>query len=168
MAKDSEKVLGMAINSLVRTNCEDEVNELVKSCLEMSKVSVDGSFKYLEEDIRSRVGEVLTRSTMIDIMKSVEHIEDVATIEKVCGKSEAFRKAKNFMKVSNPKFFDESRSKKREAERLYEEKMKMIYDMKKMYSETLKQKEKAINAIYEDDDYLKDNNIWDSYKKYGK
>jgi len=168
VAKDSEKVLGMAINSLVRTNCEDEVNELVKSCLEMSKVSVDGSFKYLEEDIRPRVGEVLTRSTMIDIMKSVEHIEDVATIEKVCGKSESFRKAKNFMKVSNPKFFDESRSKKREAERLYEEKMKMIYDMKKVYSETLKQKEKSINAIYEDDDYLKDSDIWDSYKKYGK
>lgn len=168
MAKDGEKVLGMAINSLVRTNCEDEVNELVKYCLEMSKVSVDGSFKYLEEDIRPRVGEVLTRSTMIDIMKSVEHIEDVATIEKVCGKSESFRKAKNFMKVSNPKFFDESRSKKREAERLYEEKMKMIYDMRKVYSETLKQKEKSINAIYEDDDYLKYSNILDSYKKYGK
>lgn len=173
MAKDSEKILGMAINSLVRTNSIDEVNDLVKSCLEMSKVSVDGAFGYLEDDVRPNVGNVLNRSTMIDIMKSVEHIEDVSTIEKVCGDSDSFVKARNFMKMSNPKFFDDSRARQREEERGYLEKVKMITAMKDKYTEALKKKEDIIKSMYNYDDYVKDedehlpsDDIWEAYRKY--
>ena len=166
MADDSSKILGMAINSLVRTNSENEVNELIKSCLEIGTVSVDDSFKYLEDDISSKVGETLSRSTFIDIMKSVKNIEDISNISKVCEDSENFRKAKNFMKVANPKFFEDLQSKRIEDEKRYAEKIKMMYDMKKMYMDTI-HKQQMINSKLDDyEEEIKKNDLMDLYKKY--
>jgi hypothetical protein len=71
------------------------------------------------------------------------------------------------MKVANPKFFEDLQSKRIEDEKRYAEKVKMMYDMKKRYMDTIHKQKKMINSKLDDyDEQTKKNDLKDLYKKY--
>lgn len=162
MARDNSKILGTAINALVVNSTAESVNDLIKSSLELTIVSVDDSFEYLEEDVRDSISEILTRSTHIDIMKSVKNIEELPNIRNLCSETDSFKKAVRFMKVANPKFFEQ---RKKDSES-YSEAINSLMQLKQKYSVTQKELEKQkvktltdkINN-YDYDDWIGDSRI---------
>lgn len=160
MSKNANKILGAALNVLASNNQNDGVNDLIKSSIEMGDVSIDSSFEFLEEDVRESIGEVITRSTYIDIMKTVDNVANIPNITKVCSDAEAYRKAINFMKVAKPKFFEEKRHSDEDEERM----RSTIEILKNQYSRQLdkqrvikEQMERDKWAREQKDDYYKQN-----------
>jgi len=101
----AEKILAVSMNTLLDNNLNEEVNNLLKSSIEMSNFSIDAAFKDVEDRFKNQLVTSLTRSTFIDIMKMESYLYNMKYFHEFCAEYDEYKNALNFMKVCKPKFF---------------------------------------------------------------